>query len=110
MKLKLFEVESSAIWWVASHDEHGVLSLIQDDLYDRDYSDSEVDAMLSEIDVKELSKYEAEAIGVASPPDGELKSLWFCFISNRRECVLGTSLDEDPVDMGGVEELDFDCE
>ncbi len=107
MKLRIYEIESTSTWWVASNDELGVLSIIRDEMYSRDFSDSEVDAMLDEVAIEELDRSEAEAIGVTDI-DGEIRSLWYCFITNKREGVLGTSLDDEPVDMAGVDELNFD--
>jgi hypothetical protein len=110
MRLKLYEVTSNETWWVASFDELGVTSLIREEMESRDYADDEIDNMLSEFDINELTKYEAESIGVSTRFDGDVRSLWSLYVSNKRECVLGTSVDQESVDLEGVEELNFDSD
>src|SRR5690606_19209539 len=107
-KLKLFELESTVTWWVAAIDELGVLSLIRDEMEDRGHTELDIDDMLSDFEISRLPKYVAENIGIESPHDGEVRSLWHMFTYNKSECVLGTSLDSDAVDLDGVEELNFD--
>lgn len=107
-KLKLYELESSATWWVACFDELGVLSVIRAEMEDRDFNDVDIDFMLSDFEVNKIGKYEAEVIGVST--DGEIRSLWSLFVHTRGECVLGTSLDQDLVDLDGVDELNFDVD
>ena len=86
----------------------GVLSLIRDEMYERGYSDVEVDFELTELDVNAITKPEAEEIGITCPHTGDISSLWHRFVSNKRECVVACSLDNAVSNFGGVEELNFD--
>lgn len=109
-KLKLFELTGQETWWVSSVDEMGVLSLIRDEMEVRDFNDVDIDHMLQDFEVVELSRCEAEVIGIQQPGSQDIKSLWSCFIGDRREGVVGTSLDNEPLDMDTVEELNFDLD
>lgn len=109
-RLKLYELTSVDTWWVSSYDEHGVLSLIRDEMETRDFSDVDIEHTLADFDVVELSRCEAESIGIQQRHSGEIKSLWTLFVEERREGVVGTSLDNEPMDMDSVQELNFDAD
>ena len=94
--MKLFEIDIGSVWWFAAEDDFEAMELFREELWSREFSEYEIDSAMDDLTIKELDKYEAEAVDVVDEFGTTLYSLWNLFCSTKYSGFIDTdfSLEE----------------
>jgi len=77
--MKLYEIDINSLWWVAAVDEFEAMEIMRDELRMREIGDEEMDEVLEDLIISELSQEEAEMISVLDDTGDSMESLWTKF-------------------------------
>ena len=74
--MRLYEIDITSLWWVAAEDEMEAMNLLREELYVMECSEEEIDDVMDDLIIKEVTQDEAETVEVI---DTDMKSLWSMF-------------------------------